>query len=173
MKKQKQNSNLKLVTAVVTTFLVCCLLFFLLFEKFEFRLEASKKPVSLLGNYLTTHTLRLHVDKSPRWLEERLKHREFIRFVSTFYNIEIAEDSIQATIDENSARIEYWVKDQTVTKNMRKSFHKHFADPIGFGLSRKSPKALELYDVKVVIQKINNYSYKIIQSYPVPRKKTY
>lgn len=172
MKERRTTSYLKLAffsTGIIVAF---SLLFVLLFNSYEIGVKTTKKPVIQLGNYLNSHIIRVHVDKSAEWLQKRLKYRDYIRFVSTFYNIEIAEEAIQHTIDDNHERIESWVRDQTITKNMRKSFRKHFDHPIGFGIHRRQiTTPIELYDIKVVIQKVNSHSYKIITAYPIPQKR--
>jgi len=172
MREKRTNSHFKLAAIAISAIVAFSTLFVILLNPYKIQLSTTKKEVVLLGNYLNSHIIRVHIGKDKKWLQERLKHREFIRFVSSFYNAEQAESIIRDTLDEHRNRLESWVRDQTVTKNMRKSFRKTFTTPVGFGLPRSDiNNGQELYSVKVVVQKVNAHSYKIISAYPIPSQR--
>lgn len=172
MARKSTTSYLKLAFISTGAIVAFSLLFVFLLNPYNIEATHAKKPVILLGNYLNDNILRLHVDKNPEWMKRRLHHRDYIRFVSCFYNMDIAEESIQAVLEDQRERVEAWVRDQTITKNMRKSFRQHFKAPVGFGIYKQNEQEFEeLHDVKVVIQKVNNNSFKIITAYPIPRKR--
>jgi hypothetical protein len=168
MKERRFSNYLRTAFILSGAVIVLSFLFIIILEPYEIGVRSQKKHITMLGNYLNSNIMHLHVDKSKEWLQKRLEFRDYIGFVSSFYSAEIAEEVIQSTLQDNQERIEAWVADQTIVKNMRKSFKKHFQNRIGYGISRNNvTNEKDLYDVKVIIQKVNNHSYKIVTAYPI------
>ncbi|MEQ9116275.1 MAG: RNase A-like domain-containing protein [Rickettsiales bacterium] len=172
MIERKTGSYFKLAAIAIGTIVAFSTLFVFLLNPYQISLSTQKKPVILLGNYVNSHIIRVHVGKNKEWLKKRLKYRDYLHLVSTFYSMRQAEEVIKDTLDTHKDRVNHWVRDQTVKKNMRKSFRKTFKTPIGFGVKRDEEKTVDLMTVKVLIQKVNNHSFKIISAYPIPIKRS-
>jgi hypothetical protein len=94
------------------------------------------------------HTLAKHVGKTEAFLRNRLATEPHIDAASTFYNREVAEDSLSTVLYDNKRRIATWLS--TPTKELILSGRA--AEPVGVMTVRESSTVQAANGIRLVLR---------------------
>jgi Bacterial CdiA-CT RNAse A domain len=94
------------------------------------------------------HTLAKHVGKTEAFLRNRLATEPHIDAASTFYNREVAEESLSTVLYDNKRRIATWLS--TPTKELILSGRA--AEPVGVMTVRESSTVQEANGIRLVLR---------------------
>lgn len=112
------------------------------------------------------HAVAHHVGKSHDWLSGRLSCGKYLRFASSYTDIDTANKTVQEIIVENADKIGAWLK-----KGEKEKFivSKQFKEKIGVLLSKKDMQFRDCTAGIVVLKrsKDDKHKFYVLTSYPV------
>ena len=116
---------------------------------------------------MSGHIMYRHVGKSDDWLDGRLFGDRKLRFASTYYNLDTAQNAIKETMLDNKEKILLWLNSDK--EKLKTSFSKKFAEPLGISLAKHERKKMDATMAVVVLKRKESgkNNFYVLTSYPV------
>ena len=114
------------------------------------------------------HTLKKHVGRTDRQLEERLQHERNISAASTWTDLDTAETTVAAALLSNRDRIDSWIRRGNPRPNL--ALHYEAARVIGRSLRRGESQAIDCTAAGVVLRAEGPDGFYVLTTYPEARE---
>ncbi len=132
--------------------------------------EGPDAPAEVPGGGLEAHEeagghlIERHVGKSEQWLLDRVS-RDNISAASSFRDLPEAERFVSATIADHQARVDAWAEG---SGGNRLVIDTTFDASTGISVSRGDPSAVDVFSVRLVLERSNqlDIGYRIVTGYP-------
>jgi len=114
------------------------------------------------------HTLKKHVGRTDRQLQERLEHERNISAASTWTNLDSAETTVAAALRVERGRIENWMRRGSPRANL--ALHYDAGRIIGRSLRRGDPQTVDCTAAVIVLRASGPDSFYVLTTYPEARE---
>ncbi len=128
----------------------------------------KKFNIEINDKTFDSHTINRHVGKSKDYLEGRLTCKD-MKFVSSYTDVETANNAIKEAMQYNIEKIKIWLNDDR--KKAKISFSKKFDNKIGISLAKNMTVPVEAKIAVVVLKRSEDDSFYVLTSYPVSSEK--
>ena len=134
-------------------------------------IEVSEQSKHAAKNSIGGHTLKFHIEKSLAQLQRRLRRTVSTEAMSTFSNLEVAEQAVGAVLSSHKLRIQMASKVPFLLKKRRLVLEMDFNGAVGWGIKRGAPDVpVQMSRVRVVVEfnEFNHMPFYIVTSFPIP-----
>lgn len=114
------------------------------------------------------HTLKKHVGQTDEQLAERLQRERNISAVSTWTDLETAEETVTEALRANRERIESWMRRGYPRPNL--ALHYDAGRVIGRSLRRGEDRPVDCTRAVIVLRADGPDSYYVLTTYPETRE---
>ena len=114
------------------------------------------------------HTLKKHVGRTDRQLEERLAHERNISAASTWTDLDTAETTVAAALHVERGRIESWSRRGYPRANL--ALHYDAGHVIGRSLRRGDTQTMDCTVAVIVLRADGPDSFYVLTTYPESRE---
>jgi len=114
------------------------------------------------------HTLKKHIGRTDRQLEERLDHERNISAASTWTDLHAAEATVAAALRAECGRLQNWMRRGYPRANL--ALHYDAGHAIGRSLRRGDTQAVECTAAVIVLRADGPDSFYVLTTYPEARE---
>jgi len=114
------------------------------------------------------HTLKKHVGRTDRQLQERLEHERSISAASTWTDLDSAETTVAAALHAERGKIENWIRRGYPRANL--ALHFDAGRVIGRSLRRSDVQSVDCTAAVIVLRADGPDSFYVLTTYPEARE---
>jgi hypothetical protein len=114
------------------------------------------------------HTLKKHVGRTDRQLEERLEHERNISAASTWTDLDAAQTTVAAVLRAERGKIENWMRRGYPRANL--ALHYDAGHVVGRSLRRGDRQTVDCTSAVIVLRADGPDSFYVLTTYPEARE---